>query len=85
MARALTMSAGRSRLMLGPDVRLVEASAGQLWLEGRVRLRPGQSVDLIGPWPGLPTPPTRAHVVTWRVVRLGREGPYYRGCCRVDA
>lgn len=86
MARPATIAAGRSRLALGADLRLIETTGEQLWLEGRARLRPGQFVELSGVWPGLdPTAPRRAWVVTWRVTRLTREGPYYRGCCRLDA
>jgi hypothetical protein len=85
MARPATIAAGRSRLALGADLRLIEATAGQLWLEGSARLRPGQSVELSGAWPGLDlSSPRRAWVVTWRVTRLTREGPYYRGCCRLE-
>ena len=78
------IAAGRSRLTLGQDLRLVEASAGQVWLEGCVRLRPGQPIDLIGPWPGVIDDGGRARVVTWRIVRLTDKGPCYRGCCRLE-
>lgn len=84
MSRHAMVTAGRSRLMLGQDLRLVEASPGQLWLEGPVRLRPGQPIELIGRWPGLGDHVGRARVVTWRIVRLTSEGPLYRGCCRLD-
>ncbi|MEI6244537.1 MAG: hypothetical protein WCQ64_05775, partial [Acidobacteriota bacterium] len=57
---------------------------GQLWVEGPVRLRPGQPIELIGRWPGLGEDIGRARVVTWRIVRLTSEGPLYRGCCRLD-
>ena len=74
---------GRNRLSLGRDLRLIGADEDALWLEGLIRLRPGQSVQLIGPWP-LSTGGSRAHVVTWRITRLGAEGPIYRGCVRLE-
>ncbi len=85
MARAAMMAAGRNRLVLGSDLRLLDAALGQLWLEGSVRLRPGQPVELVGHWPGIEPGLVKARVITWRVVRLTREGPYYRGSCRLDA
>lgn len=85
MTRPAGLSTGRSRVMLGPDLRLLDAEAGVLWLEGAVRLRPGQAVELVGRWPGLSeVTPNRARVVTWRVVRLTTEGPRYRGACRLE-
>jgi len=62
---------------------LIGADEDVLWLESLIRLRPGQSVQLIGPWP-LSTSGSRAHVVTWRITRLGAEGPIYRGCVRLE-
>jgi hypothetical protein len=74
---------GRSRLTLGRDLRLLSADEGVLWLEGAIRLRPGQVVELIGSWPaGILEP--RARVVNWRVIKIGKEGPIYRGCVRFD-
>lgn len=84
MTRPAMIAAGRHRLSLGRDLRLVETTEGHLWLEGTVRLRPGQSIELVGQWPRAVTQSGRAHVVTWRVVRLTGEGPCYRGCCRLD-
>jgi hypothetical protein len=78
------MATGRNRLMLGQDLRVIEVGQGQIWLEGNVRLRPGQPIELVGTWPGLGDVPGRGRVVTWRVVRLSAEGPYYRGCCRLE-
>lgn len=79
-----TIGLGRNRIALGRDLRLVSADADVLWLESVMRLRPGQSVELLGAWPS-PVRSTHARVVTWRVVRLGSEGPIYRGCLRLDA
>lgn len=78
-----TIGLGRSRIALGRDLRLISADEGVLWLESVVRLRPGQSVELIGSWP-LPVGGERARVVNWRVIRLGAEGPIYRGCLRLE-
>ena len=74
---------GRNRLTLGRELRLISADEDALWLEGVMRLRPGQSVELIGSWP-LAAGITRARVVTWRITRLGGEGPIYRGCLRCE-
>jgi hypothetical protein len=83
MAKTAVMSTGRSRVALGPELRLISAAEGVLWLEGTVRLRPGQAVDLVGSWPG-GISPARARVVTWQIVRLVPAGPYYRGACRLE-
>lgn len=82
--RQAMIAAGRNRLMVGQDVRLVEAMRGQVWLEGAVRLRPGQAIELVGRWPGIEEGNGRARVVTWRVVRITNRGPCYRGCCRLE-
>ena len=81
---AATIGLGRNRIALGRDLRLIDADDHVLWLESLVRLRPGQSVELIGAWP-LPPGSSRARVVNWRLVRLGAEGPIYRGCLRLEA
>lgn len=83
MSRHATLAAGRNRLALGHELRLVEVAGDHVWLEGAMRLRPGQAVELIGRWPGLDDA-GKARVVTWRIVRLTDEGPYYRGCCRLE-
>ena len=85
MGRSPMLAVGRSRVALGPDLKLVEVSLGLIWLEGSVRLRPGQPVDLVGAWPGLETSAGRARVVCWRIVRLTSAGPFYRGSCRLEA
>jgi hypothetical protein len=78
-----TIGLGRNRLALGRDLRLISADEDAAWLESAIRLRPGQSVELIGAWP-LAARFTRARVVTWRITRLGAEGPIYRGCLRFE-
>lgn len=82
--RHAMIAAGRSRLMLGQDLRLLEATQGKVWLEGPVRLRPGQPIELAGRWPGISVEASRARVITWRIVRITGEGPFYRGCCRLE-
>lgn len=74
---------GRNRLALGPDLRLIGADDEVIYLESVLRLRPGQCVELIGAWP-VARPSSRAFVVNWRIARLGREGPIYRGCLRLE-
>jgi hypothetical protein len=74
---------GRNRLTLGRDLRLVSADDDVMWLESLMRLRPGQSVELIGRWPVV-SGQSRARVINWRLVRLGAEGPVYRGCLRLE-
>lgn len=74
---------GRNRLALGRDLRLVSADEQVLWLEGAIRLRPGQAVELIGAWP-ISILDTRARVVSWRIIRIGAEGPLYRGSVRFE-
>jgi hypothetical protein len=78
-----TIGLGRNRLALGRELRLISAEEDVLWLESVMRLRPGQSVELIGSWPLTPGG-TRARVVTWRLTRLAPEGPIYRGCLRLE-
>jgi len=77
------LAAGRNRIMLGSDLCLLDVAQDHVWLEGTVRLRPGQAIELIGRWPGVEHV-GRASVVTWRVIRLTESGPTYRGCCRVE-
>ncbi len=87
MARQAMIAAGRNRLTLGQDVRLLDAARDQFWLEGAVRLRPGQAIELVGRWPGvtgIEGSAGHARVVTWRVIRLTAAGPCYRGCCRLE-
>jgi hypothetical protein len=78
-----TLGLGRNRLALGRDLRLVSSEHDVIWLESAMRLRPGQSVELIGAWPVV-AGASSARVINWRVVRLGGEGPIYRGCLRLD-
>ena len=70
------------RLKLGRDLDLVRKTTDGLDLEGPVRLRPGQLVDLIeadhGEGRGVGG---RAKVQSWSVVQLGSSGPIYSGHC----
>jgi hypothetical protein len=52
-------------------------------LEGVTRLRPGQLVEITNGDRESPHIARRVGLVlTWSVVRLGREGTTYRGVCR---
>lgn len=67
----------------GGHVRVVAMTPEQIELESAARLRPGQCVDVAVGAGGAATRQVRsAFVVSWAVVRLGKEGPVYRGICR---
>jgi hypothetical protein len=71
------------RIQLGGQWQIVEETAEGLRLEGAMRLRPGQLVEVVpiaGAEPSLPS--RSAWVVSWSVARLGKEGLTYRGLCR---
>lgn len=68
----------RRRCHIGRDVRVVDESEAAVCLEGRVRLRPGSMVDVVG------TETRPAVVGPWMVARLGRDGTVYRGWCHWD-
>jgi hypothetical protein len=70
------------RMYVGRDLHVTAELADGVDLEGRARLRPGLIVDLV--WPAGPSAGgrvRRARVWSWTVVRLGRDGPHYRGHC----
>lgn len=70
------------RLRIGRDVEVVARSHGGVDVEGAIRLRPGQSVDLIEPDIGVHRGEVRrAYVTSWFIARLGRDGPTYGGHC----
>lgn len=79
----MALRVGRQRIVLGGGLRLVECRDRELWLEGALRLRPGQVVALAGRWPSGVT--GEARVTSWRLVGLGLSGPVYRGCCQLVA
>lgn len=79
----MALRIGRQRIALGGGLRLVECRDRELWLEGGLRLRPGQVVALAGHWPAGIT--GEARVTSWRLVSVGRAGPVYRGCCQLVA
>lgn len=58
---------------------MVESQAGELDVEGALRLRPGSVIDVIDVHDGRARAAT---VMTWAVTRLGSEGTVYRGRCR---
>ena len=69
-----------SRLRIGRDVRVLRESAGDLHVEGQVRLRPGHVIELLrGDGAGRAESPTTMRVLTWAVAHLGSGGPVYRG------
>lgn len=71
------------RLQIGDHVRIVSESGDDVELESSVRLRPGQSVDIVVERQAASSGGSRAaSVVSWSVTRLGKDGPVYRGLCR---
>lgn len=80
-ARSL-LALGGSRLQIGRDVRVISADDRELCVESTTRLRPGQRVALVD----MRGAGGRADVsiLSWRIVRLDRTGPIYRGRCRLD-
>ncbi len=69
----------RRRYRLGRDLTMVDETPGDVYVEGRVRLRPGQPIEICGAGED-----RGALVLTWMVARLGKDGPVYRGVCRWD-
>lgn len=73
------LGVGRPRLRLGPAVALVAEDEHGIEVVAAVRLLPGRTVDVVSDV----TSGSRLAVVwTWNLVRLGRNGPVYRGTCR---
>lgn len=63
---------------VGRGLRIVAADEGGAELEGNCRLSPGRIIVLFGSRPGSAT--GRGLLVTsWRLVRVGSNGPFYRG------
>ena len=73
-----------SRVTIGRDVRVIEDARDHLWLEGAVRLCPGQRVTLIGEGQNDRSRVRQVVVVSWTVAHVGAEGLVYRGACRPD-
>jgi hypothetical protein len=67
-------------LHLGPPVALVAEDAHGIEIEAPVRLAPGRTVDVVSDRDEAVV--RMAVVWTWNLIRLGREGPRYRGICR---
>jgi hypothetical protein len=78
-------SALPTRVVLGRDARVVDATADQVCLEGSLRLRPGQRVVIIDGSHARRDTRLAATVTTWAVSALAPQGPTYRGTCRLDA
>ncbi len=71
------------RVFVGRDVNVVRETSEGLDLAGRIRLRPGHSIELVLPRPIVgETSSRRALVWCWNLVSLGSGGPLYRGLCR---
>jgi hypothetical protein len=71
------------RIQAGARARVVAQTSEVVELESPVRLRPGQSVEVVLDRCAPPDVHGRAAcVVTWAVSRLGKDGPMYRGICR---
>ncbi len=75
MDRQLTSRTLR-RCVVGRDVAIIEEGLGEVYIESRMRLRPGSYIELCN---GDTRP---ALVATWMIARLGKGGPVYRGVCR---
>jgi hypothetical protein len=70
----------RQRVWVDRGVTLVASLPEGVELEGALRLRPGREIDLVL---SADPPETRQAVVwTWCLVRVGSEGPVFRGVCR---
>jgi hypothetical protein len=70
------------RVHVGSHVRITAETPEGISLEGMVRLRPGQTIELVMPGQDGATPTTRvASVTSWAIVRLGHDGPTYAGRC----
>lgn len=68
------------RLEVNRHLRVIAETRQGTQLESPVRLRPGQVIELV--WPGgAEERCRRACVLTWRVIKLGSEGPTYGGRC----
>ncbi len=73
----------RRRIQLGEKMRVVTETPDGLQLESAARLRPGQIVEFVSD-AARPTGEVArgACVISWSVVRLGKDGPVYHGLCR---
>ena len=73
------------RLELGRDVIMTDERGDRVRLEGRVRLAPGQHIDIAGPSPRGGVADVRSAVVlSWSVARLSETGTQYQGVCRIE-
>lgn len=70
-----------ARYRVGRDLIATSMTTDGVWLEGRLRLRPGCVVELTD-LPSLSGPrERRAFVESWAVATLGKNGPVYCGKC----
>jgi hypothetical protein len=76
----------RGRIYLGRDVTVLRETREGVELDGRMRLRPGFTVDLVSARSTCEAPSTRqAQVMSWWIRDVGSGGPRYRGFCRWDS
>ena len=75
-----------NRVILGKDARAIRESGDRIWLEGSVRLSPGQRVALVERVTfGGERQQRQAVVVSWAIASLSSQGPLFRGVCRLAA
>jgi len=71
------------RVHVGPQLKVVGETGDGVALEGELRLRPGQTIDLVlGGRSDVEAVVRSATVLSWAVVQLGTDGTIYRGLCR---
>jgi hypothetical protein len=70
------------RLQVGSQGHITAETLDAVQLEGTIRLRPGQTVELVMPAShGSPALTRVSCVLSWSIARLGNEGPTYEGRC----
>lgn len=73
----------KTRVLVGRDVEVLRETAHGLELAGRLRLRPGQEIELVGgQGSNLGTSARLMTVWSWRIVGAGSTGLTYRGLCQ---
>jgi hypothetical protein len=70
----------RLRVQLGRDLVVVGEDNEGVELEGRARLSPGRTVEVVRAGSALVV--RTATVASWCLVRMGSDGATYRGFCR---
>ena len=76
----------RRRVQIGRDVLILTELDDGVEMEGAVRLRPGDQMEVVWPGTGDQAPVVRsAFLWTWAVTRLGSGRPIYTGFCEWNA